>query len=78
MHIETVDSSVIAEIGYDDATAILEVRFHNGRRYHYLEVPRSEYDALMSAKSIGGYFNRVIRVRYRSKRIRTLASVPEA
>jgi hypothetical protein len=69
MEVEPVDSSVIAGVGYDDDTAILEVRFHNGRVYHYFQVPRSQYLALMATKSIGSYFNRVIRVRYRSKRI---------
>jgi KTSC domain len=66
---EPVDSSVIAEIGYDPETRILEVRFHGGRVYHYFGVPRAEHAALMSADSIGGYFNRTIFPRYRWTRI---------
>jgi len=69
-----VDSTVIAEIGHDPDTNILEVRFHNGRVYHHFLVPRSEYQALLNAESIGAYFNRFIRPRYRSTRIDTSAS----
>ena len=64
-----VHSTMIAEIGHDPYTNILEVRFHNGRIYHHFMVPRYEYEALMSAESIGAYFNRVIRPHYRSTRI---------
>ncbi|MDP9191379.1 MAG: KTSC domain-containing protein [Acidobacteriota bacterium] len=64
-----VDSTVIAEIGHDPDTNILEVRFHNGRIYHHFMVPRSEYEALISAESIGAHFNRLIRPRYRSTRM---------
>ncbi len=68
MQTTPVDSSVISEIGYEEDIKVLEVRFHNGHVHQYFSVPRSEYEALMSARSIGSYFNRVIRVRYRSIR----------
>jgi hypothetical protein len=74
MQTAPVDSAVIAEIGHDPVTNVLEVRFRSGRVYHYFMVPRSEYEALMSAGSIGARFNRVIRVRYRSTRIDAPAS----
>jgi hypothetical protein len=66
---EPVQSSVIAEIGYDADTRILEVRFRGGRAYHYFDVPPAEHAVLMRAKSIGGYFNSKIFPRYRWKRI---------
>lgn len=59
-----VTSSVIAEIRYDDEKEFLEVVFHTGRRYGYLDVPPEEYDALIHADSIGRYFNQEIRTRY--------------
>jgi hypothetical protein len=68
MQTTPVDSSVIAEIGYDEDTKVLEVRFHNEHVHQYFSVPRSEYEKLMSARSIWSYFTRVIRVRYRSIR----------
>lgn len=60
-----VDSSVILAVGYDDGASILEVVFRTGRTYRYFRVPPSAYDALLKANSIGGYFNRKIRPRYR-------------
>lgn len=64
-----VDSSVIAAIGYDESSAILEVVFHTGRTYHYFRVPPAEHEKLLRAKSIGEYFNRRIRPRYRGVEI---------
>ena len=69
MQRKSVDSSVIAEVGYDESSAILEVVFTTGRTYHYFRVPPSEHQNLLNAKSIGGYFNRRIRPRYRGVEI---------
>jgi hypothetical protein len=65
-----VDSSVLDIVDYDDAKHVLKVRFQTGRVYHYLGVPRATYEALMHSDSKGGYFNRVIRTRYRVLRVR--------
>ena len=65
-----VDSSVIVAVGYDEGSGILEVVFRTGRTYRYFRVPASEYDALLRADSIGGYFNRKIRPRYRGVEVR--------
>lgn len=56
---------MIASIGYDGDGHVLEVEFHNDRIYQYFLVPRATFDLLMAADSIGNYFNRVIRPRYR-------------
>lgn len=60
-----VDSSVIASVGYAPRSKILEVEFQTGFIYQYYDVPRRIHDALMSAKSIGSFFNREIRDKYR-------------
>ena len=65
-----VDSSVIVAVGYDDGAAILEVVFRNGRTYRYFRVPPAEYEALRDAKSIGAYFNRKIRPRFRGVEVK--------
>ncbi|HEX6097421.1 MAG TPA: KTSC domain-containing protein [Thermoanaerobaculia bacterium] len=65
-----VDSSVILALGYDDASSILEVVFRTGRTYRYFRVPASEYEALRDAKSIGAYFNRKIRPRFRGVEVK--------
>jgi len=67
MELHQVESSVIAAVGYDDEQRVLEVRFHTGRIYHYFDVPRSSFEKLLAASSVGQYFNRVIRIRFRSE-----------
>ena len=52
MHMIPVVSSNIKSIGYEDNT--LYVCFNSGSTYKYLNVPKSVYDALMSAVSFSG------------------------
>ena len=61
-----VKSSVIAAIHYNPKTQVLEVQFNAGRTYDYLHVPPEIYHALLTADSIGTYFNEVIRPKYRA------------
>jgi KTSC domain len=56
-----VDSSAIASVGYSPDERVLEVEFQSGRVYQYLDVPAREYEALMTAGSMGRHFNRRIR-----------------
>lgn len=60
----SVRSSVIAAVGYDEATALLELEFRSGDVYRYFAVPPSVHRALMEAESPGAYFNRNISDRY--------------
>lgn len=53
-----VSSSNISEIGYDDATQEVYVRFLNGSLYVYKGVPQVEFDGLLNAPSIGSYLHR--------------------
>jgi len=54
----SVSSSNISEIGYDDATQEVYVRFLNGSLYVYKGVPQFEFDGLLNAPSIGSYLHR--------------------
>jgi hypothetical protein len=65
-----VRSSVIASVHYDDMTATLFIEFKNGRLYAYTKVPRSAYLQLIKAASVGAYFNRRIRPKYRGTLVR--------
>lgn len=67
MEIHPVDSSVLDAVGYDRERRVLEARFCNGRVYHYFEVPPAELEKVLSAASVGGYFNRAIKPRYRAE-----------
>ena len=54
---QSVVSSALASVGYDEAKQILEIEFVNGSVYRYYGVPPGEYRDLMTAASHGQYFN---------------------
>lgn len=64
-----VDSRSVASVGYDRSSRTLEVEFTNGTVYRYFEVPVAVRDALLSADSIGRYFNAHVRDHYRYERL---------
>jgi hypothetical protein len=60
---DSVESSQIAAIGYDEATQTLAIQFKGGTRatYHYANVPSEEFAAFRDAESVGSYFYRNIK-----------------
>jgi hypothetical protein len=64
-----VTSSSVASVGYDSASFILEVEFHNGGVYQYSHVPAAAHRLLLQADSIGEYVNTVIKPRFDAVRI---------
>ena len=59
-----VNSSSIRAVSYDGYT--LAVQFHtSGTIYDHHGVPYSVYQGLMQASSMGAYYNRYIRGKYR-------------
>lgn len=61
-----VASSSIASVGYDPTTMTLEVEFKNkSSAYQYFDVPEAVYQELMSAASVGIFFNQNIKNSYR-------------
>lgn len=70
MNRQQVISSNIRSVGYDGESRTLEIEFHTGGIYQYFDVPESVYKSLMSASSLGSYFYRYIRDRYRWTKIR--------
>jgi hypothetical protein len=67
VHRQKVVSSVLSSIGYDPVSMTLEIEFHSGAVYRYLEVPRTAYQQLLAAPSLGRHFNAEIRDRYRTE-----------
>jgi hypothetical protein len=57
-------SSVMNEIEYDPRSGDLDIRFVNGRRYRYSDVPPELYNHLIEAESKGAFFNVHIRDAY--------------
>ena len=64
-----VASSNIASIGYDAEKKILEIEFNHGAIYQYFNVPKEEYEKLMSAASHGSYYHYNIRKNYNYNKI---------
>lgn len=60
-----VESTAVASLGYDASASTLEVEFTSGSVYRYFDVPEAEYRKLLAAESIGEYFNREIKPKYR-------------
>ena len=64
-----VDSSNLARVKYWKNTQTLRVTFHNGAEYDYAAVPADVVQDLITADSVGGYFNRNIKNTYRYARV---------
>jgi hypothetical protein len=64
-----VESSNVAEVGYDNATQVLEVMFKDSGIYHFFGVHPIVHGELMSSESVGSYFQRKIRSRYQFKKL---------
>lgn len=65
-----VESSSIAEAGYDSRREIMEVEFRNGGLYQYLEVPAEVYGEFEEAESKGRFVNLRIKPDYPCVRLR--------
>ena len=62
-------SSMMASVGYDPSTRILEIEFTTGAVYHYLDVPLELYNDLLEAPSHGRFFHSRIRRTFTHHRI---------
>jgi hypothetical protein len=65
MRRKAVSSSVVASVGYDAESWTLEVEFHSGEVYRYLDVPEFDVARLMRADSMGRFLNDWIKPRYK-------------
>lgn len=68
-----VQSSNIESWGYDADARILEVRFKSatgtGKLFRYLNVPPEAAEGLAKAQSVGMYFAKGIRARYKGEAV---------
>ena len=69
MQRHALESSVLASVGYDRWSHVLEVEFRHGGVYRYFEVPEASVEGLMTAGSHGSYFGREIRNRHRCRKM---------
>ena len=65
MKMAPVKSSNLAEVGYEDVTGILYVRFISGEGVHrYSNVPSALYNKLLASDSPGSFFHHQIRGKF--------------
>lgn len=64
MEVKPVRSRDLALVGYDAATAVLEVVFRAGGVYRFQQVPEGVYQSLMASPSHGTFFQRNIKNQY--------------
>jgi hypothetical protein len=62
MQLQSVSSSAIAAIGYEDGT--LAVMFHNSGTYYHHGVSYELFERFMRSGSKGAFYNAYIRGRY--------------
>lgn len=72
MQMTSVQSSQIAEVGYDEATRTLRIRFHSGGTWSYAGVPAQTHRTLVTTDSVGSFFHRHVRGRYRATKLEDL------
>jgi hypothetical protein len=70
MRRQSVRSSNLHSVGYDESTNTLEIEFNSGGIYQYHNVPLDVYQGLMNAPSHGKYFHAHIKGIYRYTKIR--------
>jgi len=59
-----VASSNIASVGYDKEAQTLEIEFHHGAIYQYLDVPEKVYEELMSSPALGSFYMNEIKSKF--------------
>ena len=67
---QVVESSSLRSIGYDRATATLEVEFKNGGVYRYANVPLQLWSEFRDSDSKGKFFLDQVRDRFPPTRVR--------
>lgn len=69
IEMESVVSSNISAVGWDQDSHTLQVEFSSGDVWQYDNVSREVYENLRDAGSVGGYFASAIKNRYTGRRV---------
>lgn len=64
-----VQSSNVAEVGYDPTTMTMEVAFTNGTIYQYFDIPEALFQEMLHSESIGKFLNSQIKNSYRYAKV---------
>jgi len=66
---ESVKSSYIKEVGYDEGKQELRIKFKNGVIWKYFDVPAKAHVSLLLAESTGKYFAAEIKGVFKGRKI---------
>jgi hypothetical protein len=66
---QSVESSCVAKIGYDEAAEEAYVEFYGGGIYAYRDVPPRVYDEFAAADSKGTFVNTAIKPNYPVRKV---------
>jgi hypothetical protein len=64
MEIIQVNSTAIVEIGYEEQSMQMKIKFKQGHTYDFCRVPNNIFEAFRNAASKGNYYNLHIRDKY--------------
>lgn len=70
IEMESVQSTNLSAVGYDEENRALRIEFHDSGTYEYYDVPRGVYEDLMQASSHGSYHHDHIRGNYDYRKVR--------
>ena len=76
MNVTSVKSSTLISVGYDEGRGVLRLEFRSRATCDYFGVPAAVPASLLSAPSVGEFFNRVVRGGFHFRRVETVA-VPD-
>lgn len=62
-------SSNVESVGYDEATKTLGVKFKSGGLYHHADVPKSVYDGLVGADSVGSHYHAHVKGKFKHSKV---------
>jgi hypothetical protein len=65
MNREYIGSEDVSSAGYDPETMVMEIEFHNGTVFQYLEVPAEIFEGLISSVNPGKFFAQSIKNKFK-------------
>jgi len=69
MHRIPVSSKQITQVGYQEHSETLEIKFEHGGVYQFFNVPADVFNGLMNAASKEGYYHSKIGERFPCSRV---------
>jgi YD repeat-containing protein len=57
-------SGMITQLAYDESSKRLTLTFAKGGTYHYSDVPKSQFEAMLNSESVGKHYHAHIKGKY--------------